>query len=73
MMDESTGIATHHKLCVMARIINPITVVPSTALLTDVRISSATGAGIFNSIKEHLTSRGIRVKRVSGIFFTASC
>ena len=73
MMDESTGIATHHKLCVMARIINPITMVPSTALLTDVRISSATGAGIFNSIKEHLTSRGIRVKRVSGIFFTASC
>ncbi|KAK3107310.1 hypothetical protein FSP39_011602 [Pinctada imbricata] len=67
LTDESTDIATNHKLCVMARIINTTTMVPYTAFLSNVHISSATGEGIFNSIKDHLSSRGVTISKVSGL------
>ena len=66
MTDESTDIVVHHKLCISARIVSPIDLKPSTLFLTDLRITSATGEGIFNAIKEHLGGRNIALARISG-------
>ena len=44
--DESTDIAVHHKLCITARVIDLLTMIPSTMCLKDLRITSATGKGI---------------------------
>jgi hypothetical protein len=35
LTDESTDIAAHHKLCITARVIDPISMMPSTMFLTD--------------------------------------
>ncbi|XP_033742471.1 transmembrane protein C17orf113-like [Pecten maximus] len=67
MTDESTDIAVHHKLCVTARIVQPLTMKPSTLFLTDMRIESATGRGIFEEIKKHLQGRNIAIKDVTGL------
>ncbi|XP_062582081.1 uncharacterized protein C17orf113-like [Saccostrea cucullata] len=67
MTDESTDIANHHKLCISARVVDPISLQPSTFFLSDVRITNGTGKGIFNAIKEHLDSRGVAVKKVMGL------
>ncbi|WAR21374.1 ZN862-like protein, partial [Mya arenaria] len=67
MTDESTDIVVHHKLCISARVVDPINLTPSTLFLTDLRITSATGEGIFNAIKEHLAGRNIALARVSGL------
>lgn len=67
MTDESTDIAVHHKLCVTARIIDPAIMSPSTLFLTDLRIDSATGLGIFSEIQKHLMGRNINIEKVTGL------
>lgn len=66
MTDESTDIVVHHKLCISARIVDPITLSPKTMFLTDLRITSATGKGIFDAIKGHLSTRNINIKKITG-------
>ena len=68
LTDESTDIVIHHKLCISARVVDPITLAPKTLFLTDLRLTSATGEGIYEAIKSHLSSRGIEMSRVSGKF-----
>lgn len=50
LCDESKDIATHHKLVINARIVDPLTLTPKTFFLTDVKIHGATGQNIFNEI-----------------------
>lgn len=71
LTDESTDICVNHKLCISARIVDPVSLSPSTLFLTDLHITSATGEGIFNAIKEHLNSRTLdgiplSITKVSG-------
>lgn len=66
MTDESTDIVVHHKLCITARIVDPVTLTPSTMFLTDLRITSGTGAAIFDAIKSHLSTRNIDISKVTG-------
>lgn len=66
MTDESTDIVVHHKLCITARIVDPVTLTPSTMFLIDLRITSATGAAIFDAIKSHLSTRNIDISKVTG-------
>ena len=65
--DESTNIMVQHKLVINCHIIEPTTLVPSTLLLTDIRITSATGNGLFSVIEEHLRSRSPPVSIVTAL------
>lgn len=65
MTDESTDIMIHHKLCISARVVNPLTLAPKTLFLSDVRITSAKGKALFACIKEHLDTRGITTNKVN--------
>ncbi len=67
LTDESTDIAVHHKLSICARTLDPETLAPTTHFLTDVRLTNATGAGIFEAIKMHLGSRKVQVSKVMGL------
>lgn len=51
LTDESTNLVVHHKLCISTRVIDPLTLQPSTFYLTDVRLNEATGKAIYNEIK----------------------
>ena len=62
LTDESTDIVVHHKLCISTRIVEPNTLQPSTLFLTDVRIESATGKGIYDEIQRQLQLRNINCK-----------
>lgn len=71
LTDESTDICVHHKLCISARVVDPIDLKPSTLFLTDLHITSATGKGIFNAIEKHIGTRTLEgipldIKRVTG-------
>jgi len=66
MTDESTDISVHHKLYISARIVDPVTLAPSTHFLADLRITSATGLEIFRAIETHLLERGISIDTVTG-------
>lgn len=65
--DESTDIVVNHKLAISIRIVDPITLNPSTHFLTDVQIRDATGAGIFASIREEFSKRNINISKVYGL------
>ena len=67
LTDESTDIIVHHKLCINVRIVDPVTLSPSTLFLTDVRIEKATGQGIFSEIESQLKMRNIPIKKVMGL------
>lgn len=67
LTDESTDIIVHHKLCIKVRIVDPLTLHPSTLFLTDVRLEKATGNGIFSEIKCQLNQRNIAIKKVMGL------
>lgn len=67
LTDESTDIKVHHKLVINCRIVDPITLSPSTLFLTDVRITSASGKGIFDAIAQHLAKRHMTPKQVTGL------
>ena len=62
LTDESTDIVVHHKLCISTRIVDPITLQPSTLFLTDVRIEKATGKGMYDEIQKQLRIRNIDCK-----------
>ncbi len=66
LTDESTDIAVHHKLAISGTVIDPLSMIPSTLFLTDLRITSATGKGIYEAIEKHLEGRNVKMKRVSG-------
>lgn len=67
LTDESTDIVVHHKLCISARVVDPVSLQPSTLFLTDLRITAATGKAIFSEIKQHLQTRDIPIKLVLGL------
>ncbi|XP_048236880.1 zinc finger protein 862-like [Haliotis rufescens] len=67
LTDESMDTAVHNKLCITARVIDPHTMMPATMFLTDLRITSATGKGIFDAIQGHLAERKIPIMKVSGL------
>ena len=56
-----------HKLVINCRIVEPTTLVPSTLLLTNIRITSATGNGLFSVIEEQFRSRGVPVSIVTAL------
>ena len=62
LTDESTDIVVYHKLCISTRIVDPITLQPSTLFLTDIRIDRATGKGMYNEIQKQLRIRNIDCK-----------
>lgn len=66
-VDESTDIVIHHKLAINTRVVDPLTLQPSTFFLTDVRLHNATGAGIFEAIKHELDKRDIDMLKVYGL------
>ena len=66
MTDESTDLTVHHKLVITARIVDPVSLSPSTHFLTDLHITSANGRGVFNAIKGHFDSRIIDIAKVTG-------
>ena len=66
MTDESTDITVHHKLVISVRVVDPVSLSPSTHFLTDLRITTASGRGIHDAIKGHLDSRFIDIAKVTG-------
>ena len=67
MCDESTDILVHQKLVIQCRVVNPVTLAPKTFFLTDLTITEATGKGIFDSIKNHLSLRGVEISKVTSL------
>ena len=67
MTDESTDIVVHHKLCISARLVDPITLKPSTIFLSNIRLHDAKGKSIFDAIKSHLDSRHVKITKVMGL------
>ena len=67
MCDESTDILVHHKLAINCRIVDPVSLAPKTLFLSDLRINDGTGKGIFESLKAHLATRGVSVKKVDAL------
>ena len=65
LTDESTNIMVHHKMVINCQIVNPTTLEPSTLFLTDIRITSATGKGLYDTISQHLDSRNIPVTKIT--------
>lgn len=66
-VDESTDIVVHHKLAINVRVVDPLSLQPSTFFLTDVRLSAATGKGMFDVIHSELDKRGISLTKVYGL------
>jgi hypothetical protein len=66
-VDESTDIVVHHKLAINLRVVDPMTLQPRTFFLTDVRITSATGAGMFDVIGSEFKKRGLEMSKVFGL------
>ena len=66
LTDESTDIVVHHKLRISCRIVDPVSLQPSTYFLTDVRLEKGTGKGIYDQIKLELKVRNIST-RVMGL------
>ena len=67
ILTESTDIVVHHKLCINVRVVDPVSLNPSTLFLTDVRLEKATGKGIFNEIESQLKQRNIDIQKVMGL------
>ena len=67
LTDESTDIVVHHKLAINVRVVDPVTLTPSTFFLSDVRLHAATGKAIFDSIKSELDKRRIPITKVFGL------
>ena len=67
LADESTDIVVHQKLCITARILDPLTLNAKTIFLADIHIKSATGEVLCETIVNHLTSRQIPLSKVRGL------
>ena len=67
LTDESTDIVIHHKLVISCRIVDPITLAPSTLFLSDIHITDATGKGIFEAICDQLSKRKILPWQVNAL------
>ena len=67
MCDESTDILIHHKLAINCHIVAPVSLAPKTLFLSDLRINDGTGKGIFESLKAHLATRGVSIKKVDAL------
>ena len=66
LTDESTDIVVHHKLCISCRIVDPVSLQPSTFFLTDVRLERGTGKAIYDQIQLELKEHNITT-RVMGL------
>ena len=67
LTDESTDIVVHHKLCINVRVVDPLSLNPSTYFLTDIQLEHANGKEIFEKISGHLKIKGIDMKNVTGL------
>ena len=67
LTDESTDIVVHHKLCINVRVVDPLSLNPSTHFLTDIQLEHANGKEIFEKISGHLKIKGIDMKNVTGL------
>ena len=67
LTDETTDIAMRKKMFMYARILDPVTFIPSTHYLTDIDVAKGTGSHLASQILQQLQYRNIETSKLMGL------
>ena len=67
LTDESTDRCIHKKMTMYARIIDPVSYVPSTLYLTDISVDNGTGRHLADKIIQEVGRRNIPTSKIMGL------